>query len=89
MRIKTISHQVEFTIWRYERDVAVGLELVQSDALMELYVLHLDELAACCPILQLKQDLVVEAELELRHTAQKTSHVNAPKDLRSEHISIS
>ena len=83
MRIKSVSHQVKFTVWRYERNVAVGLELVQSDALMELYVFHLDELAACSPILQLKEDFVVEAELELRHTAQKASHVNAPENLRS------
>ena len=83
MRIKTICHQVEFTVWRYERDVAIGLELVQPDTLMELYVFHLDELAACSPILQLKEDFVVEAELELRHTAQKASHVNAPENLRS------
>ena len=61
--------------------MAVGLEFVQPDALMELYVFHLNELAACCPILQLKEDLIVQAKLELWHPAQITTHVNAPKNL--------
>ena len=82
MRVETISHQVKFSVWRYERNVAVGLELIQPDALMELYVFHLDKLATCCPILQLKEDLVVEAELEFRHPAQITTHMNAPKNFR-------
>mgnify|MGYP000276308820 CR=1 FL=1 len=69
MCIETIGHQIEFTIRRYKRNVAFLLELVQTHTLMELDVLHLDQLASCSPILHLEEDLVIEAELELWHTA--------------------
>ena len=88
MRIQTIGHEVEFTIRRDKGDVALLLELVQAHALMELDVLHLDQLASSRSVLHLKEHLVIEAKLQLRHAAQVAAHVNAPKDLRPEHISI-
>lgn len=61
MSVKAVHHQVEFTIRRDERDVPLLLKLVQADALMELDVLHLNELASSCPALHLEKHFVVEA----------------------------
>ena len=81
MGVQTIGHQVEFTIRGDERNVTLLFELVKAHALMELDVLHLDELSSRCPILHLKEHLVVKAELKFWHTAQIGAHVNAPEDL--------
>ena len=82
MSVKTVSHQIELTIRRNERNVALLLELVQSNALVELDVLHLNKFASCSPILHLEEDFVIETKLELRHTAQITPHMDTPKDFR-------
>jgi len=42
MSVNSVGHKVEFTIRGNERDAAFAIKLVEPDALMELYVLHLD-----------------------------------------------
>ena len=88
VRVQSISHQIELTIRRDERDVALLLELIEAYALMELDVLHLDKFASCRAILHLEKHFVVQSELKLWHPAQKAAHVNAPKNLRPEHVAI-
>ena len=88
VRVQTVGHQVELTVRRDKRDVALLFELVEAHALVELDVLHLDQFATGRAVLHLEEHLVVEAELQLRHAAQIAAHVNAPKDLRPEHVSI-
>ena len=58
--VQTIGHQVEFTIRRDERNVTLLFELVEAHTLMELDVLHLDKFASRCPVLHLKQHLIVK-----------------------------
>ena len=89
MRIQSVCHQIEFAIWRDERNHPFTLEFVQTHTLMELNILHFNEFTASGSILHFKEDLVIQSKLELWHTAQKASHVNATKDLRSQYISIS
>ena len=55
---------------------------------MELNVFHFNELAASRTILHLKKHFIVQSKLQLWHTAQKAAHVNAPKDLRPQHVSV-
>jgi hypothetical protein len=88
MRIQPVSHQVEFTIRRYKRDVPFALKLVKANTLVEFDVFHLYELAMSCPVLHFKQDLVVQTEFELWHTRKEASHMDAPYNLRSQHISV-
>ena len=59
--VKAVGHQVELTIRWDKRDVALLLEFVQADALVEFDVLHFDQFAAGRPALHIEEDFVVQA----------------------------
>lgn len=59
MRVNSVRHQVELTIWRDEANAPLAFEFVQSHTLMELDILHLNEFTSRSTTLLFKKFLVI------------------------------
>ena len=66
--IETITHQLELTIRRNKSHQSLVLETTQSDALMELDIVELDGFVTSGSALGLVVGLIVESQLEVRHS---------------------
>mmetsp|Transcript_1902 Transcript_1902/g.3615 ORF Transcript_1902/g.3615 Transcript_1902/m.3615 type:complete len:204 (-) Transcript_1902:329-940(-) len=89
MCVKTISHELEFSIRGNERNGAVVLKTSETNTLMELNVLKLDRLDASGGSPSgFKHELIIETELQFRHTRQERLHLNTANDLRMKNGTI-
>jgi hypothetical protein len=86
--VESVAHELEFAVWRDEADGPVVFESRQSHALVELDVLHLDCLSACCPAGGLEHDLVVEAQAQFGHAGQVALHLDRAQNLRPQHVAV-
>mmetsp|Transcript_45275 Transcript_45275/g.120078 ORF Transcript_45275/g.120078 Transcript_45275/m.120078 type:complete len:245 (-) Transcript_45275:202-936(-) len=89
VRVQSVVHQLELPIWGDEGDGAVVLEPCESDALVELDVLHLHGLSlGNGPTCRLEEKLVVEAKLELGHPREVRFHLERTNDLRPQNRTV-
>jgi hypothetical protein len=75
-RIDSIAHQLELTVRRNETDGSIAFKVEQSHTLVQLDILQLDA-ARLAASLMLVQELVVQAQLEFRHSGQKHVQLDA------------
>lgn len=68
MCVDTVSHEVKGSIWGNERDASFTFKLVEANTLVELDVLHFDELSARGLALLFEEFFVVETKLQLWHS---------------------
>ncbi|GIX62848.1 cob(I)yrinic acid a,c-diamide adenosyltransferase [Babesia caballi] len=98
--VDAICHELELAVRRDEGDGPVRLEALQLDALVELYVLHVDGFhvvgaaggdaaggGSATRRRHLEHRLVVHAQKHLRHAREVGLHFEAAADLRAEHRS--
>lgn len=86
--VEAVGHELELAVRGDEGYRAVILEAGESDALVELDVLHLDGLAAGAAARRLEHDLVVEAEPQLGHAAEVALHLDGAQDLGPEDVAV-
>lgn len=94
-RVEAVGHELEVAVGRHKADRVVGVEARETDALVEVDVLHLDRLAhrrraaaAGAGVVARAVDLhlVVEAETQLGHAAQLAAHLDGAEDLAAQHL---
>jgi len=87
LSVQSVRHQLELAVRRDKGNGAVVLETRQPNALVELDVLHLDGLPlghpspTRPPASSLKQQLIIETQLELWHPTEVRPHFERPQNL--------
>ena len=81
MRVNPIRHQIELAIRWNKRDQSLGIEFVQAHALVEFDILQLNKLIPGLLACHLEKRLIVEAQFEFGHAAQRRPHFYCTKYL--------
>lgn len=86
LRVQSVAHKLEFTIWGDEADCAVILKPRKTNALVKLDILHFHGLSSRRATRGLKHNLIVQPQAKLRHSTQVALHLNGAQDLRSQNV---
>lgn len=78
--VETIGHEFKIAIRRDETDDAVGLEPIESNALMKLDIIEFDGTDFGRATQILEEDFIVETEFEFGHSSEETAHFHTSED---------
>eukprot|EP00756_Hemistasia_phaeocysticola_P066017 Hpha_TRINITY_DN8948_c0_g1::TRINITY_DN8948_c0_g1_i1::g.80833::m.80833 len=86
--VQPVRHEVERPVRWDKGDSPVSFEPVKLDALVEFDVLQVNCPSLCTAPGGLEENLVIEAELELRHASQVRPHLESTVNLAVESLSL-